>query len=107
ILPGISRSGSTISLGLYLGIKREEVADFSFLMVVPVIAGAMLLEVGELISTGVSTADLVGLIVGFITSFVSGYIALKYLIIMLKTKGISPFAWYCWAVGGLGLFFFL
>lgn len=106
ILPGISRSGSTISLGLYLGIKREEVANFSFLMVIPVIAGAMLLEVKDMIELGIPMENAIGLLVGFVTAFVSGYFALKYLIIMLKTKGIYPFAWYCWAVGITGLVYF-
>lgn len=106
ILPGVSRSGSTISLGLYLGIKRKEVADFSFLMVIPVIAGAMLLEVKEMIEVGIGTSDAVALFVGFITAFISGYFALKYLIILLQNKGIHPFAWYCWVLGGVGLVYF-
>lgn len=106
ILPGISRSGSTISLGLYLGIKRKEVADFSFLMVIPVIAGAMLLEVKEMIEVGVAANDAWALIVGFFTAFISGYFALKYLIILLQNKGIHPFAWYCWILGGIGLVYF-
>lgn len=106
ILPGISRSGSTISLGLYLGIKREEVANFSFLMVIPVIAGAMLLEVRNIIELGIPFDDAMGLIIGFLTAFISGYFALKYLIIMLQNKGIYPFAWYCWAVGITGLVYF-
>src|SRR5699024_5680955 len=76
ILPGISRSGSTISLGLYLGIDREEVANFSFLMVVPVIAGAMLLKAVEMAQAGVPFDTLFGLFIGFVTSFVSGYFAL-------------------------------
>lgn len=106
ILPGISRSGSTISLGLFLGIKREEVANFSFLMVIPVIAGAMLLEVKDMIEVGIPMASFWSLFVGFVASFVSGYFALKYLIIMLRSKGIHPFAWYCWAVGLTGLIYF-
>ncbi|MDZ7714603.1 MAG: undecaprenyl-diphosphate phosphatase [Balneolaceae bacterium] len=106
ILPGISRSGSTISLGLYLGINRKEVANFSFLMVIPVIAGAMLFEVKEMIEIGVQVNDAISLIVGFFTAFISGYYALKYLIIMLQSKGIHPFAWYCWAVGISGLIYF-
>ncbi|MDX1638201.1 MAG: undecaprenyl-diphosphate phosphatase [Balneolaceae bacterium] len=106
ILPGISRSGSTISLGLYLGIKREEVANFSFLMVIPVIAGAMLLQVREMIEMGIQVNVALDLVVGFLTAFVSGYFALKYLIVMLKTKGIHPFAWYCWAIGIGGLIYF-
>ncbi|WP_138430211.1 undecaprenyl-diphosphate phosphatase [Fodinibius saliphilus] len=106
ILPGISRSGSTISLGLYLGIQREKVANFSFLMVIPVIAGAMLLELKTMIEMGIPMAAFWDLIIGFVTSFVSGYIALKYLIILLRTKGIHPFAWYCWIVGICGLIYF-
>ena len=106
ILPGISRSGSTISLGLYLGIKRKEVADFSFLMVIPVIGGAMLLEVKEMLEVGVAANDALALIVGFITAFISGYFALKYLIILLQNKGIHPFAWYCWVLGGFSLIYF-
>lgn len=106
ILPGISRSGSTISLGLYLGIKREDVANFSFLMVIPVIAGAMLLQVVEMVEVGVQMNAVWDLVVGFLTSFISGYFALKYLIILLRTKGIHPFAWYCWALGIFGIFYF-
>ena len=106
ILPGVSRSGSTISLGLYLGIERKEVADFSFLMVIPVIAGAMLLEVKDMIEAGIAANDALALFVGFVTAFISGYFALKYLIILLQNKGIHPFAWYCWALGGIGLIYF-
>ncbi|SHF39652.1 undecaprenyl-diphosphatase [Fodinibius roseus] len=106
ILPGISRSGSTISLGLYLGIKREEVANFSFLMVIPVIGGAMLLKTVEMVEAGVPFDTLLGLIIGFVASFVSGYFALKYLIILLRSKGIHPFAWYCWILGGIGVLYY-
>lgn len=106
ILPGISRSGSTISMGLFLGIKREEVANFSFLMVIPVIAGAMLIEVKNMVAMGIPIETFWDLLVGFLTSFISGYFALKYLIILLRTKGIHPFAWYCWILGITGLIYF-
>lgn len=106
ILPGVSRSGSTISTALYLGVKRDEAADFSFLMVIPVIAGAMLLELGEMFETGVSMHDFIGLFIGFITALISGYYALKYLIIVLKSRGIYPFGWYCWAIGIFGIIYF-
>ena len=106
IMPGISRSGSTISLGLYLGIKREEVANFSFLMVIPVIAGAMILQVIERLEAGVQVQAAAGLVVGFLTAFISGYFALKYLIVLLKNRGIHLFAWYCWALGISGLIYF-
>lgn len=106
ITPGISRSGSTISTGLYLGVKREEAADFSFLMVIPVIAGAMLLEIAKIISTGLADTAYIHLAIGFFTSFISGYFAIKYLIELLKSKGIWPFGWYCLALGIFGLIYF-
>ncbi|HEX6981193.1 MAG TPA: undecaprenyl-diphosphate phosphatase [Balneolaceae bacterium] len=106
IIPGISRSGSTISMGLYLGVKREEIANFSFLMVIPVYIGAMLLKVIDMIALGIPPAALLNLFIGFVASFISGYFALKYLIIFLQSKGIDPFAWYCWAVGIAGLIYF-
>ncbi|MEX0723689.1 MAG: undecaprenyl-diphosphate phosphatase [Gracilimonas sp.] len=107
MIPGVSRAGSTISAALYLGVKREEAANFSFLMVIPVIAGAMLLQITEMIEIGVSDAELTSLIVGFLTAFVSGYYALKYLILILKKKGFHYFSYYCWTVGGIGLIYFL
>lgn len=107
MIPGISRSGSTISAALWLGVKREEAANFSFLMLIPVIAGAMLLKVLELLELGLSDSQLMILIVGFVTSFVSGYYALKYLIIILKKKGFHYFAYYCWLVGGISLVYYL
>ncbi|MFN1834402.1 undecaprenyl-diphosphate phosphatase [Balneola sp. MJW-20] len=106
MIPGISRSGSTISTALYLGISREKAANFSFLMVIPVIAGAMLLQILELSEVGINNAQIGSLVVGFVTAFVSGYYALKYLIIILMKKGFHYFAWYCWAVGIFGLIYF-
>ncbi|MCG8374234.1 MAG: undecaprenyl-diphosphate phosphatase [Balneolales bacterium] len=107
MIPGISRSGSTISASLYLGISREEAANFSFLMVIPVIAGATILQLIELVEVGVSSEQITSLLVGFFTSFISGYYALKYLIIILKRQGFHYFAYYCWLIGGFGLIYFL
>ena len=107
IIPGISRSGSTISAALFLGIKRETAANFSFLMVIPVIAGATLLEVKELLENPVDPAGISILVVGFLTSFISGYFALKYLIILLRKQAFHYFAYYCWLLGGVGLIYFL
>lgn len=106
IIPGISRSGSTISTGLYLGLNRKEAANFSFLMVIPVIGGAMLLKTIDMVEVGVQAAQLWDLLVGFLTSFISGYFALKYLIILLQKRGFHYFAYYCWAIGLIGLFYF-
>jgi undecaprenyl-diphosphatase len=106
ILPGISRSGSTIATGLYTGINRNSVANFSFLMVLPVLAGAMLLEIMELMESGIAAEAVVNLIAGFFASFISGYIALKYLIILLKREKFHYFSYYCWTIGVAGLILF-
>lgn len=106
MIPGISRSGSTITTALWLGVDRETAANFSFIMVIPVIGGAMLLQMIELLELGVADAQLQVLLMGFISSALSGYFALKYLIIILKKSGFYLFAYYCWVVGllSLGLF---
>lgn len=106
ILPGISRSGTTISTGTWLGIKRDDMADFSFLMVLPVIAGVTLMDLKELVETGASVDAVTLLVVGFFASFISGYFALKTLIHIFKKRGLHPFAVYCWAVGGFSLVWF-
>lgn len=106
LLPGISRSGATISMAVYLGIKREDIANFTFIMMIPVVAGATLVDLLKLQTTGLTEGMLLPLIVGFFVALVSGYYALKYLIILFKSKGIFYFAWYCWAVGIFGLVYF-
>ncbi len=106
ILPGISRSGSTIAAGQHLGLSREESARFSFLMVIPVIAGAMVLELKDL-GGATSAHSWSVLAVGFFTSALSGYFALRFLIHLIRRRGIQMFAWYCWLVGGGCLWYFL
>jgi undecaprenyl-diphosphatase len=107
IIPGISRSGSTISVGLFSGVNRNSVANFSFLMVLPVLAGAMMLEVKEVAGTGIQSAEVTALFAGFLASFLSGYLALTYLIKILKREKFHYFAYYCWAIGIAGVFYFL
>ncbi len=106
LIPGISRSGSTISAGLFMGINRDSVANFSFLMVLPVLGGAMLYDLTRIVGTGIDSVTVISLVIGFFTSFISGYFALKYLIILLKREKIHFFAYYCWAVGIFGLIYF-
>lgn len=106
IIPGISRSGSTISVSLFSGMSRENAAHFSFLMVLPVLGGAMLLEMLEIAEAGIEAAAVTSLFVGFLASFISGYFALKYLIILLKREKFHYFAFYCWAVGIIGIIYF-
>jgi undecaprenyl-diphosphatase len=105
IMPGISRSGSTIAAGMWSGTDRREAAEFSFLLSIPAIGGASLLQLLDLMGggTGGGASMAFGLIVGFVAAFISGYAAIAGLLEILKRRGLVPFAWYCWAVGLLGL----
>lgn len=100
VLPGISRSGATISTGLILGNKREDVAKFSFLMVLLPIIGENILNIlsGEL--TGESGMQALPLIVGFLAAFFSGYIACRWMLNIVKKGKLIWFALYCVLVGG-------
>jgi undecaprenyl-diphosphatase len=100
LLPGISRSGFTISTGLFAGIKREKAARFSFLLSIPAIAGAAVLKLGDAGSSGI---DISLMITGFAVSALTGYLALKLLLKFLKAGRFSVFAWYCWLIGFTGL----
>ncbi len=84
VLPGISRSGSTISTGLLLGVDKSKIARFSFLMVLPPIIGATLLEVKDLIESPPASFDVMPLLVGFLAAFISGLIACTWMISLIK-----------------------
>lgn len=100
VLPGLSRSGSTIATGLLLGNKKEQVAKFSFLMVIIPILGEGFLD---LIKGGFSPAtsgiSYTALIVGFLAAFISGSLACKWMINLVKKGKLIYFAYYCLAVG--------
>lgn len=101
ILPGISRSGATISTALFLGVKRNNATRFSFLMVLAPILGALLLKVKDLITTP-SLGENIGimpLFVGFIAAFVSGLVACRWMLAIVKKGKLSYFAIYCFIVG--------
>lgn len=103
ILPGISRSGATISTSVMLGIDREKAARFSFLMVVPLIFGKMAKDIlGGDISTDAAT--LLPLGIGFIAAFITGLIACKWMIKLVKKSQLKYFAYYCFAVGTIAIF---
>lgn len=106
IIPGISRSGTTITAGLFLRLKRTEVADFSFIMLLPVLAGAMLLEFLEMFKTGLDGVPVAELTFAFLASLAAGLVALKYLIQLLRQKSIHYFSWYCWLAGLTGIVYF-
>ena len=101
VMPGLSRSGSTIATGLLLGNKKESLAQFSFLMVIPPILGEALLDVvkglkGEEAFGGI---DMMPLAIGFIAAFVSGCIACKWMINIVKKGKLIYFGIYCAIVG--------
>jgi len=104
ILPGISRSGATISTSVLLGIDREKAARFSFLMVVPLIFGKMAKDIisGEIASE--STA-LIPLIAGFIAAFITGLIACKWMISLVKKSQLKYFSYYCFTIGLIAVLF--
>jgi len=101
VLPGISRSGATISAGLWRGLGREEAAEFSFLLALPAILGASVLEAKELLSSPPPFAP--ALLGGLVSSYVSGYLALKLLLGVVRRGRLERFSYYCWALGGFGL----
>lgn len=99
LLPGVSRSGTTIAAGLSTGLERTASARFSFLMAVPVIGGATLLMVKDVIEQGHTSHSLSALIAGAVTAGVVGYFALTWLLRMVTQRRLHWFAYYCLALG--------
>ena len=100
ILPGISRSGATISTAVLLGIDKEKAARFSFLMVVPLIFGKMAKDIlsGDI---QYETTTFIPLVIGFIFAFLTGMFACKWMIKLVKNSQLKYFAYYCFAIGGI------
>ena len=104
VIPGLSRSGTTISTGLLCGVKREVMAQFSFLMVLIPILGETFLDVvgGEMAASSIGTLPLA---VGFLAAFFSGLFACRVMIALVRRARLSWFAIYCAIVGTLVLIF--
>lgn len=98
ILPGISRSGATISTSVLLGVDRERSARFSFLMVIPLILGKMAKDVKDGAFTEID-GSIMPYVVGFITASVVGFFACKWMISLVKKAKLVYFSFYCLAVG--------
>jgi undecaprenyl-diphosphatase len=107
LIPGVSRSGSTIGASLMLGIDKEKAARFSFLMVLPLIfglAGKELMEYFEMVEMGQKTQfSGTSLVIGFASAFVTGWFACKWMIKIVKRSGLIYFAVYCLIAGILGI----
>lgn len=107
VLPGLSRSGSTIATGLMLGEKKSNMAQFSFLMVIPPILGEALLDVLKMVK-GESLGAEIGwlpLTVGFLAAFISGCVACKWMIGIVKKGKLIYFAYYCAIAGIISLIY--
>ena len=109
VLPGLSRSGSTIATGLLLGNKKETLAQFSFLMVIPPILGEALLDVKDMAEVGVSTSlggiSPVAALIGFVAAFLVGCLACKWMINIVRRGKLIWFALYCAVVGAATIVF--
>ena len=107
VLPGISRSGSTIWAGLIVGLSREDAFRFSFLLSIPAIIGAIILEMGELGASGFLRALPDGWFIGAGAAFVSGFVSLVILRRLITSARWWVFSIYCFAVGGVSIIYSL
>lgn len=99
VVPGLSRSGTTISAGMLRGFSRRFAVRFSFLMSIPAVLGTNILTIGDAVQQGIDTSMLPAYIVGTIVAAVSGYFAIR-LVNLLANKGkFGNFAYYCWGIG--------
>jgi len=98
LVPGISRSGTTVAMALWLGVAAKEAAAFSFLMAIPVIGGAALLQIPDVASQGLSLSG-AALSAGFIVAAITGVFAIKAFVVSLERKAFHRFAIYCWTLG--------
>jgi len=107
ILPGISRSGTTITTGMLVGVERTESARFSFLLAIPLILAATVLQSVELLSRFPSGKDVINLVIGTVAAYGSGLFAIKWLMRVVQHGNFDRFAYYCIVVGVGGLFIIL
>lgn len=106
VLPGLSRSGTTIATGLLMGVKKEEVAQFSFLMVIiPILGECFLSLIGGDFSVAASGIPTLSLVCGFVAAYLSGLLACKWMIALVKRANLAWFAVYCAIVGIIAITF--
>jgi undecaprenyl-diphosphatase len=100
ILPGISRSGTTVTAGLWLGVDAVRAAEFSFLLAIPAIGGAAVLQIPDL-PAGMGSIGAFPLAAGFVAALLSGVFAIRWLIALLRKQAFHRFAPYCWGIGAV------
>ena len=96
ILPGLSRSGTTIAAGLTIGLNKEFAAKFSFILSIPAILGAFVFKLSDLSSA--LTVNFLPIFVGFIVTIISGYMAIKWMLDLIQNRNLDIFSYYCWVV---------
>jgi len=94
LIPGVSRSGSTMSAGLFLGLDRSATARFSFLLSAPIIFGAGIYKIPKIIGMGLNQSEILFYLTGFFTSAVSGYLVISLLMKYVRTRSLTVFAYY-------------
>ena len=108
MIPGISRSGSTICTAIYLNVEPRRATDFSFLMLLPVVFGATILKIGDFlaVASSESLSNVLGpLILGTIVAFISGILSIKIVLGFVQAGRLHFFAFYCFLAGATGLLF--
>ena len=103
LIPGVSRSGITITAALLLGYNRETSARFSFLLSLPIVFGAAILKVGHLLKTGIPAGEATPLLIGVASSAIFGYLSVVFLLKLVQRYSLYPFVWYRLAAGALFL----
>lgn len=98
VMPGLSRSGTTIAAGLFSGLDKEFAAKFSFILSIPAILGAGVFQLKDLSGGNV---EIEACIAGFIVAVISGYLAISILLKLIREKSLDIFAYYCWIVGAV------
>jgi undecaprenyl-diphosphatase len=101
LVPGVSRSGATITLGLFLGLRREEAARFSFLMSVPIIAAAGTLQLAEVATQGMDRSQALMFAAGFVSSAVVGYLTIRFFLRFVVHHSLRAFAYYRFALAAV------
>jgi undecaprenyl-diphosphatase len=101
LVPGVSRSGATITMGLFLGLRREEAARFSFLMSVPITSAAAALSLAEVLSEGMDAHEAWLFLAGSGSSAVVGYLAIRFLLIYLTRHSLRVFDYYRFALAAV------
>lgn len=99
VMPGLSRSGATISTGMFRGLRREAAARFSFLLSVPIIVGTGVFQLAQSFSSAAEPPDWSNLLIGFLAASISGYAAIRLLLAYVRRRPLYPFALYCTLLG--------